>query len=117
MLISLTFHRSILPPVFQSSHQIANARGLEKCVRCHGGTDLLQVKEVWPLGRVGFADYLHIFNDSSPQESEGTSTTWFPLTLSITYSHLITVALCLIPPARLQWERRPLLTSCSSVTV
>lgn len=39
MFIWMTSHRSIFAPVFQSSHQIANACGLEKCVFCQGGMD------------------------------------------------------------------------------
>ncbi len=111
MFISLTFHRSIWTPVFQSSHQIAC--GLEKCARCQGGMNPPQVKEVWLLRRVGFADYLHIFNDSSPRRVRALPQLGFFDTVNYS-SHLITAALCLIPPACPQWER---ITSSSSATI
>lgn len=98
MFISLTFHRSILAPVFQPSHQIANACGLEKCVCCQGGMDPRRVKEVRLLRRVGFADYLHIFNDSSPRRVRALPQLGFFDTVNYS-SHLITAALCLTPPA------------------
>lgn len=84
MLISLTFHRSILPPVFQSSHQITNACGLEKCVRCQGGTDPSQVKEVWPAQTCWFCRLFTHFQWLIPSGKWGRFHNLVYLTLSIT---------------------------------
>lgn len=111
MFISLTFHRSILAPVFRSSHQTANAFGLEKCICCQDGMDLPQVKEVWLLRRVGSAYHLHIFNDSSPRRVRALPQLGIFDTANYS-SHLIAMALCFIPPTCPQWEH---FTSSSSV--
>lgn len=73
MFISLTFHHSILAPVFQSSHKIAIARGLEKCVCCQGGMDIVRMASqmCW------FCWLFTHFQWLISHESEGTSTTWF----------------------------------------
>lgn len=114
MFISLTFHPSILEPIFQSSHQIANAFGLEKCVFCQDGMDGLHSwREVCLLRLFGSAYYLHIFNDSYPRRVRALSQLGIfdPANYS---SYLIATAICLIPPACPQWQH---FTSSSYVVV
>lgn len=87
---------------FLSTHQIANALVLEKCVRWPGGMDLPQVTEVWLLRQVGSADYLHIFNDSSPWRVRALPQPGIFDTANYP-SQLIAATLCFTPPACPQW--------------
>ena len=57
-----------------------------KCVFCQGGMDPPRVKEVQLLSRVGFADYLHIFNDSSPRRLR-TLVDWLHLKIAMPLLH------------------------------
>lgn len=100
MFILLTSHGSVLPTIYQFSHQIASAFVVEKCVCCQDGMDPPQVKEVWLLRCVGSAYYLHIFNESSYRGSEGTG-----IFDTANYSsHLIAKAFMSLPFVCVQWE-------------
>lgn len=78
-----------------------------QCVYCQGGMDPPRVKEVQLLRCVGFADYLHIFNDSSPRRLRALPQLGFFDTVNYS-SHLIP------PPACPQWGH---IASSSSVVV
>lgn len=78
-----------------------------KCAYCQGGMDPPRVKEVQLLRCVGFADYLHIFNDSSPRRLRALPQLGFFDTVNYS-SHLIP------PPACPQWGH---IASSSSVVV
>ena len=98
MFISLTFHRSILAPVFQSSYKIADAyvglknvyavrvRWIHRRWRRSGCSDVLVLPIIYtfsmihPPGRVRALPQLGFFD-------------------TVNYSlHLVPVAVCLIPP-------------------
>lgn len=74
--VYLTDFSSLLEPVFQSSHQTANARRLEKCVCCQGRMDPPQVRGGLAVQTCWFCRLFTYFQWLIPKESEGTSTAW-----------------------------------------